>query len=523
MGKKHAPSAYRSLVKESKSGSGKSPIELAKAARALPDPYYASLALISISLDRRLDSQDAKKLTEESLALADRENRPWRKAELLTEICKKAQNAPFKDDLMKSLFKRISTISDGQARAEAISGCVGNMGCQNAAGLLNLGISNEKFEMESCKPVIKFMVESCNAPAADIMAALEKMPQSLARAKLLGYLHTQLQRSGSCETEALESAVNSALQLSGAEKMDALKYLASQSSDLTSLETVAAAIISLKSPLEVAVLLATLAGSADKAGQKELSKDWFMAGIEAMVEFGNETEYVQLKFNLALGLQRLGEEKQARDIFTKILETSADDDKMISRVRKAMGEKPDVKIVLAKHERKTRHMLVLYDTHEGSLSQVHLRMVARAAPLCVAYGLDLGLMAFPDTDLDSLVKRVTADTNIGQGGRYLQELAEEKRISILAGEEWKSVGLPVATTSHPAKDKSISLEDAGKLAKDHPGKRLLVIMGLGKKGLPKSLLDAVEHHVELTGSNVPLETSTAMGIIAQQMGHLSKD
>jgi hypothetical protein len=523
MGKKHAPSAYRSLVKESKSGSGKSPIELAKAARALPDPYYASLALISISLDSRLDFQEAKKLMDESLALADRENRPWRKAELLTEICKKAQNAPFKDDLMKFIINKIKKISDGQARSEAISGCAGFMGCQNAGEMLSLGISNAKFEMESCKPVIKFMVESCNAPAAEIMAVLEKMPMSLARAKLLGYLHTQLQRSGSEEIEPLELAVHSALQLLGAERLEALKYLASQSSDITSLETVAAAIIGLKSPLDVASLLATLAGSADKAGQKELSKDWFMAGIEAMVDFSNEAEYVQLKINLALGLQRLGEEQLARDIFTKILETSADDEKIISRVRKAMGEKSETKIELVKQKRKIRHMLVLYDTHEGNLSQVHLRMVARAAPLCVAYELDLGLMAFPDTDLDSLVKRVTADTNIGQGGRYLQELLEEKRVSILTGEEWKSVGLPVATTSHPAKDKSVSLEGAGKLARGHPGKRLLVIMGLGRKGLPKSLLDSVEHHVELTGSNVPLETSTAMGIIAQQMGHLSKD
>jgi len=42
-------------------------------------------------------------------------------------------------------------------------------------------------------------------------------------------------------------------------------------------------------------------------------------------------------------------------------------------------------------------------------------------------------------------------------------------------------------------------------------------MGLGKKGLPSSLLKKVSYHVELTDVNISLETSTAMGIIAFQL------
>ena len=81
--------------------------------------------------------------------------------------------------------------------------------------------------------------------------------------------------------------------------------------------------------------------------------------------------------------------------------------------------------------------------------------------------------------------------------------------------------MPVATTSRPAKEKATSLEKALEQARaTHPLKRLCFIMGLGKKGLPRSLLDNVEHHVELTGSNIPLETATAMGIIARELGHL---
>jgi hypothetical protein len=42
-------------------------------------------------------------------------------------------------------------------------------------------------------------------------------------------------------------------------------------------------------------------------------------------------------------------------------------------------------------------------------------------------------------------------------------------------------------------------------------------MGLGKKGLPSSLLNKTSYHLELTGQNVSLETCTAMGIIAMKM------
>ena len=83
-------------------------------------------------------------------------------------------------------------------------------------------------------------------------------------------------------------------------------------------------------------------------------------------------------------------------------------------------------------------------------------------------------------------------------------------------------GLAIATTSRPDKKKTISLDDARKKANNHPKKRLCVIMGLGRKGLPNKLLDAVDYHNEITGSNVSLETSTAMGIIAQMMGHLDR-
>ena len=63
------------------------------------------------------------------------------------------------------------------------------------------------------------------------------------------------------------------------------------------------------------------------------------------------------------------------------------------------------------------------------------------------------------------------------------------------------------------------MKDSKKLSsEEHPLKRVCLIMGLGRKGLPRSLLDKVPYHLEITGSGVPLETATAMGILAYMLG-----
>ena len=76
-------------------------------------------------------------------------------------------------------------------------------------------------------------------------------------------------------------------------------------------------------------------------------------------------------------------------------------------------------------------MLALYDTYEGGLKPVHARAVARAAPLCVAFGLDLALMGFPTDNLEELVKMVARDTGVGKGGGYLKELHKEGRVVLV--------------------------------------------------------------------------------------------
>jgi len=289
-------------------------------------------------------------------------------------------------------------------------------------------------------------------------------------------------------------------------------------------------------PTGEARLFTTLAANADKAGHSNLAFDWFTTAQDILADVNTPGASAGTLLNIAKGLQRLGEEGRASAVFELALK-DAGDDKLRSRIMKAMGKTPagddisNSQITEKPTQLKpsSRHVLGLYDTYEGGLKPIHIRMVARAAPLCIAYDLDLALFGFPEKDLDKLINKVLADTNIGKGGQYLKDLMQQGRISHIhctqkeppRKSDWQKLGLPAATTSRPSNSKARALGDALKIAKkDHPRERLILIMGLGRKGLPKSLLDSVGHHVELTGSNISLETSTAMGIIAQKLGSL---
>ena len=56
------------------------------------------------------------------------------------------------------------------------------------------------------------------------------------------------------------------------------------------------------------------------------------------------------------------------------------------------------------------------------MKPTHYRAIARAAPLCYAYDLDLALVGFPTEDLDLIVKETITETNIGRGGKLLEVL-----------------------------------------------------------------------------------------------------
>lgn len=171
-----------------------------------------------------------------------------------------------------------------------------------------------------------------------------------------------------------------------------------------------------------------------------------------------------------------------------------------------------------------RHALALHATYDGGMSRAHLQAVARAAPLCDGFDLDLVLFGFPFDDIDSLVKAVATETNIGGGGKHIQHLAEGGHVTLVRCPDGAlppddgTLGRFVATTPRPMEGHQRTLNDAKSAATgDASNGRICVIMGLGRSGLPRGWLEGIPFHYEITGRDVSLETATAMGILADRL------
>jgi hypothetical protein len=155
--------------------------------------------------------------------------------------------------------------------------------------------------------------------------------------------------------------------------------------------------------------------------------------------------------------------------------------------------------------------------------------LARAAPIALAFGCDVATFGFPfqqarrrgAKETDSLrtpkdVSRFVADgTSIGEGGEAFQELVGAGRFKAFPfptdGAFPPEMGRAVLTTPHPDPAKATTpLEAARELA---AGRSQLMVYGLGPRGLPPEILGAAQHHLELTGKGISLETATALGAL----------
>lgn len=156
--------------------------------------------------------------------------------------------------------------------------------------------------------------------------------------------------------------------------------------------------------------------------------------------------------------------------------------------------------------------------------------LARAAPVAVAFDCDLVTFGFPyeqarargakrnDLKLDSparIAEFVTSSTSIGDGAELLSRLVTEKRFTPLPFPGAQGFparfGQAIATTPTPDPAKAVTpLQVAEDLA---AGKDVMLVIGLGPRGLPDSVMASAAHHLELTGKGIAMETSTALGAL----------
>ncbi|RLF57894.1 MAG: hypothetical protein DRN27_06835 [Thermoplasmata archaeon] len=536
----HEPSFYRSLIREKNKKNGRHPSILIADAKKMNDEYYSSLALMRLSDDKRISIHDAVHYAFESIRMSQGVDRFWRRGELLSLLAKYAKNwrgsssEKEQNKLLDDISKEIKKIPKGNELSQTIDSSCKYVGCSRMEDMLHLAISNTDFLDVDTRTVLRHWAGKCHDQISweKIYSILLNVDNSAIRSKLMMYLYLQCSRlSISCD-KVFSQSIDDAMGLEDDDKILAFDYIAKHISYIEDFMKMKQVLDKISNSFLKTKLASTLGGFADKNGFKDISLDFFMRGLEESGSIQDNKEKIKTEIKIINGLMKLNEKQIAFDLLNNLQKTDDDTiNKLIEKNQKRYNQikndslletmyEKDIKIQKGDLPTSTGCVLALYDTYEGSLKPIHLRMISRAAPLCTAFGLDLALIGFPIDDESEFFKKLAVDTTIGKNGIYLQFLADEKRIQVISSlkEVMSSpLDIAVATTANPEENKKISMDAAVGLLDSNKKTRVFIFMGLGKKGLPDSLLKRVSHHVELTDVNISLETSTAMGIIAFQL------
>jgi|Deesub1362A_J573_1020465.scaffolds.fasta_scaffold00115_23 hypothetical protein len=231
-----------------------------------------------------------------------------------------------------------------------------------------------------------------------------------------------------------------------------------------------------------------------KAGEKDYSKP-----IDKILTINDPKQKQKILKTISRRLTLLG--IKIPDISNKIKENYSED---------SFKKSKDL-IYYPKTGKAKKITLALFNTYKGKkLRDPLIRAIARAAPVCYAFDLNLCLIGFPASNTGEVISIVEAESKIGEGESFIRRLKEEGRLFII--KDLKSIpphlGEIVATTSNPDQKKSTSLTE---IVQDN--NVLCILIGLGGQGLPKHILASARRHLEITGKGVPLETCTAIGAI----------
>jgi hypothetical protein len=161
----------------------------------------------------------------------------------------------------------------------------------------------------------------------------------------------------------------------------------------------------------------------------------------------------------------------------------------------------------------------LYNSYDPvKFHEAHRRALARAGALALAFDCNLATFGFPfDKELSTpseVSSWLSSTTSIGESGAYIVELASNGRFSCFGFPKKgfpPQLGAAVVTTRRPHAKKSVSPSQVRSAVVS--GRSVLLVFGLGPRGLPKDVFEIAEMHMDVTGGGYSLETCTALGAV----------
>ncbi len=489
MSDRHDPSACRRILREAREeGLSRKLFDLAQ---DLQDGVYRAEALCGLCASDEMEEDDRVEWVPIIIESMLEEERAWRMAESIGIIAKSSGNWPgarARKALMEHLISLTGGLPAGDARVDALKSISPKVPEQRLPELFLLAVENQGMEAKAARPVMKAIVATKNHDMiSQITASLTEATPDIAVKFLDNLHHLAIDAGLTLNPTALELT----LPLLNSADFETVRTVCIHASTPAEVRALA---VALDGESEDAVrYTVTLAGRADRTGDAELARELLEKAANRVDSLDQRTA-TRIKRNIAKGFVHLGEQGRAEELVPM----------HDSEAKTAQPDDVDV-------ERRD-HTMALVGTYDGAIATPHLRALARAAGIAWGFGLDIALIDWPTEDLEGLCERAQKESGTA-GVNHLPDLLSSQRIQLLSVEEALSgkVGHPIATTHQPT-------GGSVDLAAFEGG--LCMFIGLGRQGLPKSLLENCPDQFELTGIGASLETAVAMGAIAQRLADL---
>ena len=168
--------------------------------------------------------------------------------------------------------------------------------------------------------------------------------------------------------------------------------------------------------------------------------------------------------------------------------------------------------------------LVLINPKKNSdMNEDNRRLVAKVAPICLAYNFHLLLTDFgiKETPFD-FAKKMALSTSIGKGGENLIKLCNDGKIKITDLQLPQNIGEKIICTNLPTKSKEIELNDVVKLSEQ---KALALIFGINQRNnkILKKIKEEAYGHLDITNKKIRLSLDSEIGAICHSFSNIKKD
>jgi len=167
--------------------------------------------------------------------------------------------------------------------------------------------------------------------------------------------------------------------------------------------------------------------------------------------------------------------------------------------------------------------LVLINPKKNSgMNEENRRLIARVAPVCLAYNFHLLLLDFgiKETPLD-FAKNMAPSTSIGKGGENLIELCENGKVKITDLQIPQNIGEKIICTSQPKESKKTNINEVKKLANE---KSIALVFGIDRRTnkMLKKIKEEAYGHLDITNKKIRLSLDAEIGAVCHSLSITKK-